>query len=81
MKNINMRLNCDLPLTLEEIASADLITDPTEKNPSSFRRPLVFISEVRGCWHVGKPVETMRACPWWGAILSSCPALYPPHAP
>ena len=31
MKNINMRLNCDLPLTLEEIASADLITDPTKK--------------------------------------------------
>ena len=31
MKNTNMRLNCDLPLTLEEIASADLITDPTKK--------------------------------------------------
>jgi len=80
MKNTNMRLNCDLPLTLEEIASADLITDPTKKNPSSSRRPLVFISEVRGCWHVGKPVETHRVYPC-GVILSSCPALHPSHAP
>ena len=80
MKKVNVRLNCDLPLTLEEIASADLITDPTKKNPSSSRRPLVFISEVRGCWHVGKPVDTKRMYPC-GVILSSCPALHPSHAP
>ena len=44
------------------------------------RSPLVFISEVRGCWHVGKPVETHRVYPC-GVILSSCPALHPSHAP